>query len=67
MFYKNILSTYIIFVEFRARVLIGTAWILAGIFSLPSLILFQEETETMTGHNFTMCMMNLPAQWHWQV
>ncbi|XP_062568281.1 neuropeptide S receptor-like [Saccostrea cucullata] len=43
--------------EFRARVLISVAWVLAFLFSLPTLVLFDvtERNVTYKGKNVTLC------------
>ncbi|XP_033728167.1 cardioacceleratory peptide receptor-like [Pecten maximus] len=50
---------------FRARMLIYSAWILAGIFSMPALVLFEARTEPQM-YNLTMCTINL-TDFHWKL
>ncbi|XP_069107541.1 neuropeptide S receptor-like [Argopecten irradians] len=49
---------------FRARMLIYSAWILAGIFSMPALVLFETRTEPQ--YNMKMCTIYL-TDFHWKV
>ncbi|XP_021346282.1 cardioacceleratory peptide receptor-like [Mizuhopecten yessoensis] len=50
---------------FRARMLIYSAWILAAIFSMPALVLFEARTEP-NYNNITMCTISLTA-FHWKL
>lgn len=50
---------------FRARLLVCTSWLMAAVFSIPSLILF--ETKAMPkANNATMCVIHLVHGWMWQ-
>ncbi|XP_061164143.1 neuropeptide S receptor-like [Saccostrea echinata] len=55
--------------EFRARVLISVAWILAFLFSLPTLVLFDvtERNVTYKGKNVTLCEPNFSHKYQSKV
>ena len=48
----------------RARILVGVAWILSGLFSSPILIFFDTKETDNYG---TQCWIDFPEPWHWQV
>ncbi|XP_060084513.1 cardioacceleratory peptide receptor-like [Ylistrum balloti] len=50
---------------FRARMLIYSAWILAAIFSIPALVLFEARTEPQM-YNMTLCTISL-TDFHWKL
>nr|KAG5713651.1 hypothetical protein BaRGS_024699 [Batillaria attramentaria] len=46
----------------RARILVGTAWVLSLLFALPELILFRVDTQ----FGGPMCMIDFTETWQWQ-
>lgn len=52
----------------RAKLLICTAWLLAGFFATPYVILYNETNVNHHGRNVTTCKNTyLTKTWHWKV
>ena len=47
----------------RAKVLVGTAWVLSLVFAIPELVLFRVGTQ----FGGPMCMIDFTQAWQWQV
>lgn len=47
----------------RARILVGSAWLLSFLFSVPIIILYEEKQV----QEELQCWIEFPHQWHWQL
>ena len=47
----------------RAKILVGTAWVLSLVFAIPELVLFRVGTQ----FGGPMCMIDFTQAWQWQV
>ena len=59
------LYTVLFFAGLRARILIGTAWLLSLLFAVPELILFHVQFVPRIGGH--LCMIDLKEPQYWQV
>lgn len=50
----------------RARILVASAWIFSVIFSIPSLVLF-EDTPSPNDESIRFCYLDLSEKWHWML
>lgn len=55
-----------LFTGTRARILVASAWIFSVIFSIPSLVLF-EDTPSPKDESIRFCYLDLSEKWHWMV
>lgn len=63
-FYSN--KMLFLFTGTRARILVASAWIFSVIFSIPSLVLF-EDTPSPNDESIRFCYLDLSEKWHWMV